>query len=100
MEIPITTTGVLFIITIAGTVFGIYHYFKKPQDQSEKNDIKLEDRIKAVEKELYEVKQTHLLAMEKDLKSLTDSVNELSRTVVRLSTIIDERIPKSGIGQR
>lgn len=94
MNIPITTTGVLFILTIAGAVFGIYHYFKKPQDQSEKDGIKLADRISSVEKELYEVKQTHLLAMEKDLKSLTDSVNELSRTVVRLSTIIDERIPK------
>lgn len=95
MTIPLTTNTILFILTVGSFIFGIYHYFKKPQVDGEKNDIKLEDRIKAVEKELKEVRETHLLAMEKDLKALTDSVNQLSLTVVRLSTIIDERIPKS-----
>ncbi len=94
MTIPITTTSVLFAITILGTIFGIYNYFKRPQDKSEKDGIRLSDRVTNIEKELKEVRETHLLAMEKDLKALTDSVHQLSLTVTKLSTVIDERIPR------
>ena len=36
MEIPITTSTILFITTILGVVFSVYLYFHKPQEEIEK----------------------------------------------------------------
>jgi hypothetical protein len=94
MTIPITTEGVLFVVTIASVVFAIYQSFKKPQDKQELDNVKLADRISEVERQVIEVRQTHLVAVEKDFKELTTQVQSLALSVTRLSTIIDERIPK------
>ncbi len=94
MTIPLTTDSVLFAITVISIVFNVYQYFKKPQDKQELDGIKLTDRVATLEKEINEMRQTHLVAMEKDIKELSGSVQNLSLTVAKLSTIIDERIPK------
>mgnify|MGYP001186393962 CR=1 FL=1 len=90
----LTPGNVMFVIGLVGIVITVYRSIVNPQTASDKNSIKLEDRIKAVEKAVQEIKETHLRTVEQDIKNLTSSVNELSKTVVRLATIIDERIPK------
>lgn len=90
----ITTGNVTFAIGIIGILFSIYKSYKNPQIESDKSMISLADRVGNVEKTVGEIKETHLKTVEQDIKSLTISVNELSKTVVRLATIIDERIPK------
>lgn len=95
MEITQTTiTFILGITTLVAVLFGIYHYFRNPQIETDKLTVKLKDDIVSLKKEILEIRETHLRAVEADVKMLTTSVNELSKTVVRLSVIIEERIPR------
>lgn len=90
-----TPSNIMFVIGLIGVVITVYKAITHPQTNSDKNAIKLEDRITSIEKAVAEIKETHLKTVEQDIKSLTTSVNELSKTVVRLATIINERIPKT-----
>lgn len=87
-------TGLIFL---GGTVFSVFFYFQKPQIALEKRVSKSEDEIAEIQKQINTIRDDHTKnteAMQKDIKELTSSVNELSKTVVRLATIIEERIPK------
>ena len=91
---PQTITLILGMVSIIGVVFSIYLYFRNPQIKTDQITLKLREDIDGLQKSLSEVKETHLKNVEADIKGLTNSVNELSKTVIKLSTIIDERIPK------
>lgn len=80
----------MFGIGLVGIVITVYKAISSPQIKADK----LSERIDAIEKSVQEIKENHLKAVEQDIKNLTSSVNELSKTVVRLATIIDERIPR------
>lgn len=96
MEISTTTlTFTIGIINILGIIFAVYLYFRNPQIKTDQVTIKLADDVLSLQKQIIEIKETHLRSVELDIKTLTSAVNELSKTVVKLSTIIDERIPKS-----
>lgn len=98
--IEISTTTIALIvggISILGSIFGIFFYFQKPQIALEKRVSTLEDNYKFVMKEMESIRATHLEtngALQKDLKEMTTSVNNLSISVTELKTIINERIPK------
>lgn len=91
----LTTGNITFAIGILSLIFTIYKSYRNPQIDTDKTIIGLNDRIGNVEKTVNELKETHLKNIETDLKSLTQSVHDLSKTVVKLATIIDERIPRS-----
>ncbi len=99
IEIPtsiLTIIGVL--VASGGTMFSIFFYFQKPQLALERRVAKLEDNDKEQDKTIILIKTDHTKSseeMQKEMKELTMAVNELSKTVVRLSTIIDERIPRA-----
>ena len=94
MESLITQSNVTFALGIVAIVFTVYNYFRNPQIRTDAVIIKLQEDFGSLQKQLIEVKETHLRQVENDIKILTAAVNELSKTVVKLSTIIDERIPK------
>lgn len=87
-------TLILTIISIFGIIFSVYLYFRNPQIESDKANIKIKDEIENLKKQILDIKETHLRSVEMDIKTLTNAVNDLSKTVVKLSTIIDERIPR------
>lgn len=92
-----TLTIIGSIIAIIGAIFAVFFYFQKPQIAVEKRVAKLEDDNEDLHKQVLSIRDDHSKntdVMQKDIKDLTSAVNELSKTVVRLSTIIDERIPK------
>lgn len=92
-----TLTLIIGFISIGGTIFAIFSYFRNPQVALEKRVAVLEGCQKDNEKSLLQIQTTHMEnngAMQKELKELTTAVTDLGKTVVRLSTIIDERIPK------
>lgn len=93
-SIPLILTIVLGSINILSVVFAVYLYFRNPQIKTDQETLLIQEEIRNIKKEVFEVKETHLRAVEQDIKNLTTSVNELSKTVVKLATIIDERIPK------
>jgi Tfp pilus assembly protein PilN len=88
-------TLVLSIISICGAMFTVYLYFRNPQIKTDQDTIRLRDELTEIQRQIKEIKETHIRSVEADIKTLTTAVNELSKTVVKLSTIIDERIPRS-----
>ena len=95
MEITQTTiTFLLGLIALVSVLFTVYHFFRNPQIITDQDTIKLRGDIENLKKQIHEIKETHLRAVEGDVKLLTSAVNDLSKTVIRLTTIIDERIPR------
>src|SRR5687768_13932197 len=90
-----TITFILGLVAIVSVLFNIYNTFRNPQIKADQTDIKFREELTSLQKTVQEIKETHLRTVEQDIKNLTTAVNELSKTVVRLSTIIDERIPRS-----
>lgn len=96
MEITQETISFLLgLIALISVLFNIYEKFRKPQIRTDQTTVKITEDIVSLQRQIGEIKETHLKSVESDIKSLTSSVNDLSKTVVRLATIIDERIPKT-----
>lgn len=94
-------TLILAIITILGAVFSVFFYFQKPQIAQDKKIKALEDGLEDVKKDVLNVKKDHAEVnggLQKEFKEMTVAMNNLDKTVVRLSTIIEERIPKGSPG--
>lgn len=85
---------IMGIFGIFGVVFGVYLYFRNPQIKTDQETTKLRDDVENLRKQILEIKETHLRSVENDIKTLTAAVSQLEKTVVKLTTIIDERIPK------
>ena len=88
-------TFFLALASAVGVVLTVYRSFRDPQIKADGDTSKLRSDLTELGKVVSEIKETHLRSVEKDIKELTTAVNDLSKTVVRLSTIIDERIPKA-----
>ncbi len=93
MTIPDLQT-IYTLLGICAIVFAVYLYFRNPQIKTDQITIKLRDDVSEMQRQIVDIKETHLRSVENDIKTLTNAVNELSKTVIKLSTIIDERIPK------
>lgn len=90
----LTTQNILFALTFIGVIFSIYRSYKEPQISIEKDSLKLTDRVLNLEKGIVEIREKHLEAITSDLKELNTTLQDLSHTVIKLSTVIDERIPR------
>lgn len=84
----------MFLIGLIGVIFTVYTYFRDPQVKSEKTDAINALQIDTLEQNLKAVMENHLPHIDQRLNSLHDSINTTNQNVVRLATIIDERIPK------
>lgn len=91
----ITASNITFLLGIIGVIITVYRAITNPQITSDKQILLLSDRISNVENAVKDIKENHLRSVEQDIKNLTSSVNTLSTTVVKLATIIDERIPRN-----
>lgn len=90
----LTTQNISFAVFIIGILLTVYNSIRNPQIKSEKNDIIISDRMAAVEKAVLDIRETHIRSVEHDIKLLNATINALSLNMTKLSTIIDERIPK------
>lgn len=124
----------LAIVAVFSVVFGIYNYFRKPQEDQEQklalqekdigskatilaqkemeNKAALLDQQVKLEREANERKfaelgvrldnafalaQNHIHTVDTKVDNLITSVNTMGNDVTKLSTIIEERIPKRTI---
>lgn len=94
MESYITPTNILFVLGLIGTLFTVYSYFKDPQVRSEKTDAITALQVEGLQRDVKAVMENHLPHIDQRLNGLHDSINQTNQNVVRLATIIDERIPK------
>jgi len=81
------------IITLIGVIFIVYNYFKNPQIKSEKTDALLTQRFDIMQKDFNNLKDNHIHSIDVKLEENGKSITNLVVEVVKLSTIIEERIP-------
>lgn len=115
----ITTDNVVFVIGVLGVIFSVFLYFRNPQVKAEKNDALIEQKIKLTKeadeqrlkliqesndrrfadmhdeiKSVLATSQNHIHTVDTKVDHLTANVVKMGQEIVRLGTIIEERIPK------
>ena len=108
MESFLTTSNIVFIIGIFGTVFTVYNYFKEPQIKSEKIDAILQERMKfqmsSTDQRFKDIQESfnslllqsnnHIHTVDTKVDKLREDIGGMGKEITRLATIIEERIPK------
>ncbi|MCK9370975.1 hypothetical protein M0R04_13780 [Candidatus Dojkabacteria bacterium] len=119
MEIPFTTENVLFVTTVLGVVFSVYLYFRNPQikmdkqqaidrEEAENQAKSLAQRVQwTVEgnekrfseiqnsvKDAFSMAQNHIHTLDIKFDKLTEQVNSMNLGLTRLTTTLEERLPK------
>jgi hypothetical protein len=95
-----TLENLQFIISIAtllGFVFIAYRTFRDPDISADKSIFLLKDQIQYERKitdQTLEIHQNCLRSLEKEVCQQKEVIGKLNDTVIKLSTIIEERIPK------
>ena len=106
--ISIDYSSVTFALGVLGVIFSVYLYFKNPQIKAEKIDALLQERMKwsseSVDRRFAEVQksiqdafllaQNHTHTVSTKVDVLNETVAAMGKDIVRLGTIIEERIPK------
>lgn len=86
--------NIALVVLVATNVFQVYLYFRNPQVDMEKKYISLVDGLAAMQKEIKDIKETNIISINKNVTELSSTVKSLEISVAKLSTVIDERIPK------
>jgi len=112
MENLLTTHNITFVLGLLGVLFGIYHYFKNPQIDEEKKAGLLAQQVQWEKestanrftemgsslKDATAMAQNHIHTVDVKVDNLISVVNDMNLKVTgeiaRLTTIIEERIPK------
>jgi len=87
---------VTFILAIIGVAFGIYFTFANPARLIENRVILLESDIsshKDLQTQLDTIQKNDLHTIQVKLDDVIIVINDLSKEVVKLQTVIQERIP-------
>lgn len=107
MEGLLTPSNIMFVIGIIGTIFGIYLYFRTPQEETETKAALLKQQVDITNDDnsrkfielgsridsAMTLAQNHIHTVDTKVDNLTAVINGLSNEVTRLATIIDERVP-------
>lgn len=112
MESLLTTSNITFALGLLGLIFGVYHYFKTPQIEEEKKQGLLAQQVQWEKentsnrflevnsslKDATTLAQNHIHTIDVKVDNLISVVNDMNVKVTseisRLSTIIEERVPK------
>lgn len=104
----VTPQNITFTVGMISLLFVVYHYFKNPQIDIEKKDALMQQQIKITAEitdtkfkelqanflQLLAQNQNHIHTLDTKVDALTERIASNNKELVRLSTIIDERIPK------
>jgi len=83
----LTKDNIQFSVYLFGILYIVYKNFRNPQ-------IKFERDIKLINQELLNIKDNHIHTLTDQQKIGNDRLISLEKEVTRLSTIIEERIPR------
>lgn len=90
----LTPSNILFFLAIMGLVFTVFRYFRDPQVDSEKYDALLGLQVKGLQDNVTLILSNHLPHIDQRLESLRKDLTQMNESLVKLATIIDERVPK------
>lgn len=85
---------IMYGIGIGGAVFGVYSYFRNPQINSEKAESIMGLNIIQLQKDFANLRDNHVHSIDLKLDEQGKSIRDLLIQTTRLSTIIEERIPR------
>lgn len=108
MQSLYTPENIMFLLNLLGMGFLVYNSLKKPQIQSDKKDALLAQQvqwqIEASERKFKEVQESfqslllqsnnHIHTVDTKVENLSAILSETGKEITKLSTIIEERIPK------
>lgn len=111
MHITTLLQDFVFVLGIAGVIFGIYQYFRNPQISEDKKlallaqEVKytaasVEERFILMQKNFESLllqSNNHIHTVDTKVDALATDMTQMSREIVRLATIIEERIPRTKI---
>ena len=86
----------MFALGLIGILFTVFRSVYDPQKRSETNDLLMEQLIgknQADIKTLTKQTDNHIHTIEVKVDAIKAEVNDLTKGLVRLETIINERIP-------
>lgn len=104
----LTPSNITFALGILSVIFSVFFYFRKPQEETETKAALLAQQV-VLEREMNEKKfidvgvrldgaftlaQNHIHTLDTKIDTVTNSLNTLGLHVEKLSTIIEERIPR------
>ena len=108
MDKYLTPANIMLVIGLVGLLFGFYKAFYDPQKKSETNDLLQEQKMQSL-REIYDTKladvrdniatlaiqsQNHIHAIDVKLEGIMAGLVSVNKDIVRLETIINERIPR------
>jgi len=99
---------IMGVIGLVGVVFTIYNYFRKPQISLEKKDALVDQQIRfmceSTDRRFDEMQKNfnglllqsnnHIHTVDTKVENLIKTIGIMSNEITKLSTIIEERIPK------
>lgn len=85
---------IIGVVGLLGIVFTVYKYFRDPQIRTEKLDAVMELRLNNMEQSIQKMISNHLPHIDAKINGIQSQLAEQDKTLVRLATIIEERIQK------
>lgn len=98
----------MFFVGIVGTIFGVYKHFKDPQIDSEMTDALMNQAFRhyteTTEKRFSDIQENfkslllqsnnHIHTVDTKVDKVHSTMDEMGKQIVKLGTIIEERIPR------
>ncbi len=93
----LSQSDILFLMAIMAMIFAIFRYFRDPQVKTEKKAVATSFELEALKADITNLKDNHIHTITVGLIETNKAVTSLTVEVAKLSTIIDERIPKKAL---
>lgn len=108
METYLTPSNITFVIGLAALAFSIWGKIREPQTDSEKRDAlfaqQMQYSMDSTDRRFKEMQESfnslllqsnnHIHTVDTKVETLNTTVTSMENKITRLTTIIDERIPK------
>lgn len=108
METSLTPSIIMMFVGIVGTIFGVYKHFKDPQIDGEMTDALMGQQVRhyteTAERRFSDIQENykalllqsnnHIHTVDTKVDRLHSTVDEMGKHIVKLGTIIEERIPR------
>lgn len=88
-----------FIIGAFGVIFTIYNYFRAPQEKATQDDLLLGQSIAQLNKDFANLRDNHVHTLDLKLDEANKAIGAMAIQITRLSTILEERLPRKKMVQ-
>lgn len=91
--LTLTQGNVTFFIAMIAIVFNIYHFFRNPAVKADQRLALMEKALSSLTREFNEFKNNEIKVLQTKFDVQQTQINDISKSMVEVKTIINERIP-------